>query len=76
MGINFFDTAEVYGAGEAERQFAVALKNLESTGVKREQYVLSTKVFWGPNSSKDPNAIGLSRKHVIEGVRESLARLE
>ena len=47
-------TFKVYGAGEAEKQFAVALKSLEGTGVKREQYVLSTKVFWGPNHGKDP----------------------
>lgn len=73
LGINFFDTAEVYGNGEAERQFAVALKNLN---VPRDQYVLSTKIFWGPTRSTNPNDVGLSRKHIIEGLKGSLERLQ
>lgn len=43
-GINFFDTAELYGYGSGEQQFGVALKNL---GVPRSDYVVSTKIFWG-----------------------------
>jgi len=45
LGINFFDTAEVYGRGEAEIQLGKALKAL---GVPREDLVISTKVFIGP----------------------------
>lgn len=71
LGINFFDTAEIYGEGEAERQIGEALRQLN---VPRHKYVVSTKLFWekfgGP-----PNSTGLSRKHVIEGMRNSLQRL-
>ncbi len=54
----------------------------------REKLVISTKVFWGPDSKTNPvkfnffiykkkkNGLGLSRKHVIEGVRASLKRLD
>ena len=42
LGINFFDTAEIYGMGEAERQMGQAFKDLE---VKREQIVVTTKMF-------------------------------
>lgn len=51
----------------------MALKNLN---VPREEYVLSTKVFWGPNRNNNINDVGLSRKHIIEGVNNSLKRLE
>lgn len=44
MGINFFDTAELYGFGEGEKQFGTALKALN---VPREDLVVSTKLFWG-----------------------------
>lgn len=44
MGINFFDTAEVYGEGQAEKSMGVALKNLN---VSREDYIVSTKIYWG-----------------------------
>ena len=73
LGINFFDTAEVYGNGEAERQFCAAFKALN---VPRNQYVLSTKIFWGPSRETNPNDVGLSRKHIIEGLRDSLKRLD
>ena len=60
------------GFGEAELQFGHALKAL---GVPRHQFVLSTKIFWG-KKEKNPNTRGLSRKHIIEGLRKSLKRLE
>lgn len=68
-GVNFFDNAEVYAGGEAERIMGRVLKK---AGWKRSDLVISTKVFWG---GKGPNDRGLSRKHVIEGTEAALARL-
>lgn len=72
LGINFFDCAEVYGKprGQVEELLGEALKTLKTD---RENYVLTTKVFWGGDSV---NQKGLSRKHVIEGVKRSLKRLQ
>ncbi|KAI9187802.1 hypothetical protein H9P43_002193 [Blastocladiella emersonii ATCC 22665] len=70
LGINFFDTAEVYAAGQSEVDMGNAIKKL---GAKRSDLVISTKIFWG---GKGPNSRGLSRKHIIEGLRASLARLQ
>ena len=64
-GINFFDTAEVYGLGKAELSLGKAFKQL---GVQREKVVVSTKIF---RCGGDPNDGFLSRKHIIEGVRNS-----
>jgi aryl-alcohol dehydrogenase-like predicted oxidoreductase len=69
-GINFFDTAEVYANGEAEEVMGVVLKRL---GWRRSSYVISTKLFWGGDAVTE---VGLSRKHIIEGLRESLRRLQ
>lgn len=66
-GVNFFDNAEAYGGGEAERLMGAALKDF-----KRLDVVVSTKVFWG---GKGPNDKGLSHKHVVEGTYAALARL-
>jgi voltage-dependent potassium channel beta subunit len=71
-GINFFDTAEVYAAGQCELEMGQALKEL---AWPRDEFVLSTKVFFG-TSRKEPNTRGLSKKHIIEGLKSSLARLE
>ncbi|MEJ1965325.1 MAG: aldo/keto reductase [Gammaproteobacteria bacterium] len=70
LGINFFDTANVYSAGESERILGRAL---HSFGVKREDVVIATKVYqpMGPG----PNDRGLSRKHVMHAIDESLRRL-
>ncbi|KAL4429705.1 hypothetical protein ABPG74_001391 [Tetrahymena malaccensis] len=73
LGINFFDTAELYGYGEGEKQFGVALKALN---VPREDLVISTKIFWGTSDPKKINALGLNRKHIKEGVKNSLKRLQ
>ncbi|PRW44395.1 putative voltage-gated potassium channel subunit beta [Chlorella sorokiniana] len=70
-GVNFFDNAETYAGGQAEEIMGQALREL---GYKREEYVISTKVFFGTGSSA-PNTTGLSRKHIIEGTRASLKRL-
>ncbi|MCJ7695383.1 MAG: aldo/keto reductase, partial [Anaerolineaceae bacterium] len=65
---NFFDNAEAYAHGEAETIMGQALKEL---GYPREQYLVSTKIFWG---GKGPNDMGLNYKHIIEGVNNSLKR--
>ena len=65
-GVNFFDTAEIYGLGVAETTLGKAFKELN---VKREKIVVSTKIFKNGN---DPNDTFQSRKHIIEGVRQSL----
>jgi len=67
-GINFFDNAEAYAHGEAEILMGKAIKEFH-----REELVISTKIFWGGNG---PNDTGLSRKHLIEGTRNSLKRLQ
>jgi len=69
-GVNFFDNAEAYAHGEAEKIMGQALKEL---GWPREQYLVSTKIFWG---GKGPNDTGLSYKHIIEGVNNALKRFD
>ena len=70
LGINFFDTANVYSRGESELILGRALK---AFGVQRENVVVATKVYspMGPG----PNDRGLSRKHVMHSIDESLRRL-
>jgi len=70
LGCNFFDNAEVYGSGEAEKVMGKCIKELK---VDRSELVISTKIFWG---GKGVNQRGLSRKHIIEGTKASLARLQ
>jgi len=71
-GINYFDTAEVYTNGQSEIEMGRALKELDWP---RDEYVLSTKVFFG-TGRKEPNTRGLSRKHIVEGLKSSLERLQ
>ncbi|KAF1932012.1 voltage-gated potassium channel subunit beta-1 channel subunit beta-1 [Didymella exigua CBS 183.55] len=71
-GVNFFDTAEVYSAGQCEIEMGNAFKEL---AWPRDEYVLSTKVFFG-TSRKEPNTRGLSKKHIVEGLKSSLKRLQ
>ncbi|MDH3215710.1 MAG: aldo/keto reductase [Candidatus Krumholzibacteria bacterium] len=68
-GVNFFDNAEAYASGEAE---VVMGKVIRRAGWIRSDLVVSTKIFWG---GEGPNDRGLSRKHIVEGVNASLARL-
>ncbi len=70
LGINFFDTADVYSNGESEVVTGRMLKELD---VSREQVVVATKVH-GP-MGKDPNQKGLSRKHIMHAIDNSLQRL-
>lgn len=69
LGINFFDTADVYNRGEAEKALAKAIN-----GIKRENLVIGTKCFFP--MSDNPNDSGLSRKHITESVHNSLKRLD
>jgi voltage-dependent potassium channel beta subunit len=68
LGINFFDSANVYERGQGERVMAQALKEYP-----RESYVITTKAFWP--MGEGPNDRGLSRKHVTEQVNASLKRM-
>ena len=70
LGINFFDTADMYSLGLAEQILGRALKEF---GVARDRVVIGTKA-WSPMSS-DPNDRGLSRKHLFHAVDNSLKRL-
>ncbi|HZG58673.1 aldo/keto reductase family protein [Paenibacillus sp.] len=69
LGINFFDTANVYERGAAEEVVGETLK-----AFPRESYVLATKVFWP--MGEGPNDRGLSRKHIMEQAEASLKRLK
>ena len=69
-GINFFDTAEGYGFGKGEIQFGKIIKELN---IPREKIVVSTKLF---KIGNDPNDGCLSRKHILEGIKNSLKRLQ
>ncbi|KAJ7147575.1 NADP-dependent oxidoreductase domain-containing protein [Mycena crocata] len=70
-GINMFDTAEDYAKGKSELEMGRVIKELN---FRRTDLVISTKIFWGPRDG--PNDTGLSRKHIIEGAQECLARLQ
>jgi voltage-dependent potassium channel beta subunit len=67
-GVNFFDNAEAYGGGEAERLMGAALKDF-----KRSDVVVSTKIFWGGKGANDK---GLNYKHLVEGTYAALERLD
>jgi len=69
-GVNFFDTADMYSNGASEEVVGRALKDF----ARRDEVVIATKVFF-PTSKHDPNARGLSRKHVLDAVDASLKRL-
>ena len=69
-GVNFFDNAEVYARGNAEKVMGAVIKK---AGWKRSDLVISTKIFWGGDG---PNDSGLSRKHLFEGLDASLKRLD
>lgn len=69
QGINFFDLADIYAMGEAEKQMGTIFQNFP-----RHTLVISTKVF--QTMSDDINDRGLSRKHIMESIDKSLARLQ
>lgn len=68
QGINFFDLADAYGRGEAEKEMGAVLKQYP-----RHTLVISTKVFFP--MSDEANDRGLSRKHILESIDKSLSRL-
>ena len=69
LGINFFDTADVYTAGASEEVVGKALRDF----AKRDDVVIATKVFNAMGSG--PNDKGLSRKHIMSAIDASLKRL-
>lgn len=69
LGINFFDTANVYSSGASEEVLGRALKEL----VKRDEVVVATKVFFPLRDGQ--NQSGLSRKVIMTAIDESLSRL-
>ena len=68
-GVNFFDTADMYSAGKSEEVLGRAIRDFTS----RDQVVIATKAYY-PMSS-DPNDRGLSRKHLLSAIDNSLRRL-
>jgi 1-deoxyxylulose-5-phosphate synthase len=70
LGINFFDTADMYSLGVSEEVTGKLLKEF----MRRDETIIATKVF-NPMSDK-PNRGGLSRKHIFDGVADSLKRLQ
>jgi aryl-alcohol dehydrogenase (NADP+) len=69
VGINFFDTADVYSNGVSEEVTGRALKEF----ARRDEVVIATKVY-NPMGDK-PNQRGLSRKHIMQAIDDSLRRL-
>jgi 1-deoxyxylulose-5-phosphate synthase len=69
LGINFFDTANIYSGGASEEVLGRALKDF----AKRDDVVIATKVFSPMGSG--PNDMGLSRKHMLSQIDASLKRL-
>ena len=69
QGINFIDLADMYSKGEAERVVGNFLKSH-----RRQDLVISSKAYWP--MSDNVNDRGLSRKHLMESVENSLRRLE
>jgi aryl-alcohol dehydrogenase (NADP+) len=69
LGINFFDTADMYSRGVSEEVVGRALSDM----AKRDEIVIATKVFYPVRDH--PNGGGLSRKHIMEAIDGSLRRL-
>jgi voltage-dependent potassium channel beta subunit len=71
-GVNFFDNAETYANGEAERIMGDALADLR---LPRDAWCVSSKVFFGAYDAPRPTQRGLSRKHVFDACHQALRRL-
>ena len=72
-GVNYFDNAETYSAGDAERVMGQALHDLDWP---RDSYCVSSKVYFGAVEDPKPTQRGLSRKHVREACDQALQRLQ
>ena len=73
-GVNFFDNAEVYAAGESEKMMGRVLAKKKWD---RTSYVLSSKAYFGWRGKENkPNQTGLSRKHLTEACHEALQRMQ
>src|SRR2546425_153839 len=71
LGINYFDTADMYSVGKSEEILGRALKEF---GSRRDRVIVATKVYNA--MSDDPNDKGLSRKHIMHSIDNSLRRLD
>jgi aryl-alcohol dehydrogenase (NADP+) len=71
MGINFFDTADVYSLGVSEEITGRAVREY----AKRDEVVIATKVFNPAVKNPKPNQYGLSRRHIMDAIDDSLRRL-
>ena len=69
-GVNFFDNAEVYAGGEAERIMGAAIRQL---GWPRSSYLVSTKLFWGIHDDVNLRST-LNRKYLMQAIDGSLER--
>jgi aryl-alcohol dehydrogenase (NADP+) len=70
LGINFIDTADMYSLGVSEEIVGRAIRDF---GAGRDRVVIATKVFQAMGD--DPNLRGLSRKHILHSIDDSLRRL-
>ena len=68
-GVNYFDSAEVYGYGQGDRNLGRAIKEY---GWDRKDLVIGVKIY---RSGTGVNSFGMSRKHIIEGTLNSLKNI-
>ncbi|POM79824.1 Voltage-gated potassium channel subunit beta-1 [Phytophthora palmivora] len=74
-GVNYYDNAECYISGKSEEIVGRAIqKGIQEQVWSREDLVISTKIHVGTKTG--PNDQGLSRKHIVEGLKASLKRLQ
>lgn len=71
-GVNFFDNAEAYGGGKAERLMGEVIRDL---GWPRHAYVISTKLYWGIHEGVNTRRT-LNRKYLLSAIDQSLERLD
>ena len=73
-GVNFIDTAELYGHGATETVMGHVFKRvMTDLNIKRKDLVITCKIYYGGSGQND---CGLNRKHIIEGVHASLERIQ
>lgn len=69
-GVNFFDNAEAYAAGQSE---TIMGKILQRQGWARDTFIVSSKVYWGGDK---PTQRGLSRKHIVDACHAAMQRMQ